>query len=66
MDQDGTWHGGMPWSKPHAVLDGHQLPSPKKGAEPPIFGPFYCRKTAGCIKMPLDMEVDLTPGDFVL
>jgi len=23
----------------HFVLDGTQLPSPKKGAEPPIFGP---------------------------
>ena len=24
----------------HIVVDGNQLPSPKKAAEPPIFGPF--------------------------
>jgi len=27
---------------------------------------FYCRQTAECIKMPLGMEVGLSPGDFVL
>jgi len=26
----------------------------------------YCGQTAGCIKMPLGMEVGLSPGDFVL
>jgi len=31
---------------------GTQLPSPKR-AQPPIFSPFYCGQTAGCIKMPL-------------
>jgi len=45
------------------------------GAEPPtqLFGPFLlwsngCNTaaTAACIKMPLGMEVGLTPGDFVL
>jgi len=40
MDQDGTWQGGGPWSRAQKiVLDGTQLPSPKR-AEPPIFGPF--------------------------
>jgi len=29
-----------------------QLPSPKDGTEPPIFGHLYCGQTAGCIKMP--------------
>jgi len=33
-----------------------QLPSPKRGQS----------QTAGCIKMPLGMEVGLSPGDFVL
>ena len=36
-------------------------------AEPLQFSAhFYCRQTAGCIKMPLGMEVGLSPGDFVL
>jgi len=26
----------------------------------------YCGETAGCIKMPLGMEVGLIPGEFVL
>jgi len=39
-----------------------------KGVEPlPQFSAyFYCSQTAGCIKMPLGMEVGLSPGDFVL
>ena len=104
VNQDGTWHGGGPWSRPHCARWGTSSPS-QKGAEPPICGPFllspngrmnqdgtwqggvawskphcvrwgpshpqfsahfYCRQTAGCIKMPLGMEVDLSPGDFVL
>jgi len=46
---------------------GTQVP-PKKGAEPlpQLLGHFYCGQTAGCIKMPLGMEVGLSPGDFVL
>jgi len=67
MDQDGTWHGGGPRSRPHCARWG---PSslPQKEAEPPspIFNHFYCGQTAGCIKMPLAMEVGLSPGDFVL
>jgi len=43
-------------------------PLPNNGAEPsPKFSAyFYCGQTAGCIKMPLRMEVGLSPGDFVL
>jgi len=43
-------------------------PSPHKGVEPPpqFSAHFYCGQTAGCIKMPLGMEVDLSPRDFVL
>jgi len=29
-------------------------------------GHFYCGQAAGCIKMPLGMEVGLSPGDWVL
>jgi len=39
MDQDGTWHGGGSWSRPHCVRWEPSSP-PKKGAEPQIFGPF--------------------------
>ena len=67
MDQDSTWHGGGPWSRPHCVRWGPSSP-PKEGAEPPpqFSAYFYCSQTAGCIKMPLGMEVGLSPEDFVL
>ena len=46
---------------------GTQLPSPKMGQSPPPYSAhFYCRQTAGCIKMPLGMEVRFSTGDFVL
>ena len=47
---------------------GTQLPLPKKGAEPnPQFSAYvYCGQTAGCTKMPLGMDVGLSPGDSVL
>jgi len=43
-------------------------PPPHKGVEPPpqFSAHFYCGQTAGCIKMPLGMEVGLSPRDFVL
>ena len=59
MDQDGTWHGGGPWSRPHCARWGHSSP-------PPILTHVYCGQTAGWIKTPLGTEVDLGPGDFVL
>ena len=43
-----------------------QLPLPKKGAEPPIFGLCLFAQMAGCIKMPLGTEVGLDPSDIVL
>jgi len=50
----------------HIVLDGGPTSS-RKGAEPPQFSAHICcGQTAGCIKMPLGMEVGLSPGDFVL
>jgi len=45
---------------------GTQLPSPKMGQNPKFSAHVYCHQTAGCIKMPLGMEVGLSPGDFVL
>ena len=56
------------------VLDGDAVLFRQKGAEPlpnfrPIsieMGQIYCGQTARCIKMPLGMDVGLSPGDFVL
>ena len=41
---------------------------PQKRAEslPQFSAHFYCGQMAGCIKMPLGIEVGLSPGDFVL
>jgi len=49
----------------HIVLDG-DLPS--KGAQPPaqFLAHVCCGQTAGWIKMPLDREVNVGPGDIVL
>jgi len=68
MDQDGTWHGGRPQIRRLCIRWGPSLPSAKKGAEPPpqFSAHFYCGQTAGCVKMLLGMEVDLSLGDFVL
>ena len=47
---------------------GTKLPV-KRGSQAPIFGPcplWPNGQTAGWIKMPLAMEVDLGPGDIVL
>ena len=48
------------------VLDGDPACLPKKGAEPPIFGPCLLRPTAAWVKMPLGPEVSLGPDDIVL
>ena len=39
MDQDATWYGDSPRPRPHCARWGPSFPSPKKGAQPPIFGP---------------------------
>jgi len=46
----------------------NQSPLPDKGAEPPerFSVHVYCGQTAGCIKMPLGMEVGLGLRDIVL
>jgi len=59
MDQDGTWHGGRPWSSPHCARWG-QSPRPKKTS-----AHLYYGQTAGCIKMPLGTEVGLGLRDIV-
>jgi len=67
MDQDATLHEGRPQPRRHCVRWGPSPPPHKGGGAPPQFSAhFYCGQTAGCIKMPLGMEVVLNPGDFVL
>ena len=70
IGQDGTWDGGRPQPRRLCVRWGSS-PLPKKGVEPPLqfLVHFYCGQTALCIKMPLGVEVSLSPlspGDFVL
>jgi len=49
------------------VLDGDQLPSPKRGKAPSQFSAHvYCGQTAGWIKMALGIEVGLGPGHIAL
>ena len=64
MDQDGTWHGGGPCSRPHSAR--RSSPPPKRWQSPQFSAHFYCRQTARCIKMSLHMAVGLSPGYFVL
>ena len=64
MDQDETWHTDRPRPWPHYVRRGPSFPSQRGTA--PISAHICCGQMAGCIKMPLGMEVVLGPGDFVL
>jgi len=66
MDQDGTLHGGRPWSSPHCARWGHISSPQKRMQSHQFFAHLYCGQTAGYIKMPLGMEVGLRPGDFVI
>jgi len=48
------------------VLDEDPATTKKAGTAAPTFWPIYCGQTAGRIKMPLGVEVDLGPGHIVL
>jgi len=65
MHQDETWHAcrSRPW--PHCVRWGCTSPSPK-GAQPLQFSAHICCGQMAGWKMPLGMEVGLSPGNFVL
>jgi len=39
MDQDATWYGGRPHSRPHCAMWGPSSPLPQKGGTAPILGP---------------------------
>jgi len=67
MDEGGTWHGDRPQPRRLCVRRGPSPLPPKRGRSPPQFSAhFYCGQTAGCIKMPLVIDVGHSPGDFVL
>jgi len=67
MDQNITWYGARPRQRRLCVRWGPST-APQKAPEPPLqfSAHFYCGQTAECIKMPLGMDVGLSPGDFVL
>jgi len=55
-----------PWSTPHCAR-WRTSSAPQKGRAATEFAAhFYGGQTAGCIEMPLGMEVGLSPGDFLL
>jgi len=45
---------------------GTHLPLPKGVQSPQFSTHIYCGKTAGCIKVPLHMEVGLSPDHIML
>ena len=55
----------MPHPK-EIVLDGDPAPLPKRGWSPQFSAHVYFGQTAGWMKVPLSMEVDLSPGHIVL
>ena len=63
MDQDETQHGGRPWPRPQYA---RWWPSSPQRHSPHFLAHVYCGQTAGWIKMPLGMEVDLSSGHTVL
>ena len=80
MDEDAAWCGSRPRPRSHCTRRGPSYR--ERGTAAPLFSAHvycgygrpsqlllsscYCGQTAGCIKMPLRMEVGLSPGDFVL
>jgi len=66
MDQDETCHAGRPRPWSHCVGWRPSSPSPKGHSPLQCLAHICCGQMAGWIKMPLGMEVDLSPGDFVL
>jgi len=63
MDQDATLYGDS-LGPGDIVLDGD--PAPHKWEHHQVSAHVYSGQTAGCIRVPLGMEVGLGPGDFVL
>jgi len=51
MDQDATWYGGRPRSRPHCVSWGPSFPSPEKGACPQFAAHVCCCQMSEWIKV---------------
>jgi len=63
MDQDGNWHGGGPWSRPHCAWWGPSSPFQKRGrAPPPIFGPFLQRAQCSHCKRCISYSNSVCPS----
>ena len=66
-DQDETWHADRPRPWPHCVRWGPSSPFPQRGTAHTQFSAHICcGQMAPWIRMPLGMELCLSPGDFVL
>ena len=61
MDQDATWYGGRLWPWPAPCPQNRRQSPPSQ-----FLAHVYCGQTAGWIKLPLNTEVGLCPGDVVL
>jgi len=60
-------NGGRPQLTQHCVRCGPSYPQKKRAHPPyPILVHVCCGQMAGWMKMPLDTEVDLSPGHIVL
>ena len=66
MDQDAAWYGGRPRTRPHCVRWGPSSALKRDTAPPHFSAHVCCGQTTGWIKMPLGMEVHLSPGHIVL
>jgi len=66
VDQDVTWYGARTRPRKLCVRWGPRSPPQKEGGAPQFSAHFYCGQIAGCIKMPLGMEVGLGPVHIVL
>ena len=66
MDQDETWRAGRPRPWPHCIRWGPISPPQRGTASTQFSAHICCSQIAAWIKMPLGMELGLSPGDFVL
>ena len=65
MDDDATWYRNRP--RPRSLCIRRFRAIRERGTAAPLFSAhFYSGQTGGFIKMPLGMQVGLSPGNFVL
>ena len=65
-DQHETWRAGRPRPWPHCVRWGRSSPPQRRTAPTHFLAHICCGQMAAWIKMPLGMELGLSPGNFVL